>query len=100
MKPSWFVLSFDFNGQIFKSFDIFSHSSFTKEFSKLKKDNFESFQTDLKNLIKDYFWAKCEYEIVLGDWPQGEVLCKIDIYTQLIINWDRFSEYCFKEFDF
>ena len=100
MKPNWLVLYFDSNNQIFRGFDIFSHSSFAKEFSELKKDNFESFQTDLMNLIKYYFWAKCEYELVLGDWPCGEVSRKIDVYTQLVTNWDRFAEYCFQEFDF
>lgn len=45
-----------------------------------------------------YFWAKCEYEVIVSAWPPKEGSDrKIDIYTQLKENWDIFKELVFRE---
>lgn len=45
-----------------------------------------------------YFWAKCEYEVIVSAWPPKDGSDrKIDIYTQLKENWDIFKELVFRE---
>ena len=56
---------------------------------------------ELKKWIKNYsqyqFWSKCEYEIVISPWVgrnKEEAEVKIDIHDQVMLNFDRFVDYC------
>ena len=40
-----------------------------------------------------YFWSKCEYEIILSPWTGRADDIKIDIYDQIMMNFDRFVGY-------
>lgn len=49
-----------------------------------------------------WFWSKCEYEIVISPWVgrnKEEAEVKIDIHDQVMLNFNRFVDYCwsFKE---
>lgn len=87
------------------------------------KDNFEEFANYIRNSLQYHYWARCEYETIITSWPpyieneeldrlnkekiertqKGEnfyrisvqlnVGYKIDIYTQVMMNWDRFIDY-------
>lgn len=57
-----------------------------------------SIEMRLDRLCMYYFWAKCEYEVIVSAWPPREGSEeKIDIYDQLKANWDIFKELVFKE---
>ena len=44
-----------------------------------------------------YYWAKCEWEVIVSDWPtSGKVEAKIDVYNQVMLNWDKFADYTWK----
>lgn len=87
------------------------------------KDNFEEFAEHVRKSLQCYYWSKSEYETVITTWPpyiESEELNrlnkekhereirnrpfyrdavnlttrhKIDIYTQIMMNWDRFIDY-------
>lgn len=87
------------------------------------KDNFEEFAEQVRKSLQYYYWSKSEYETVITSWPpyieskeldrinqeKAERLAqnmpfyreavnlnvgyKIDIYTQIMLNWDRFISY-------
>ena len=87
------------------------------------KDNFEEFADYVRKSLQYYYWSKSEYETVITTWPpyiESEELnrlnkekhereirnrpfyrdavnlatrYKIDIYTQVMMNWDRFIDY-------
>ena len=42
-----------------------------------------------------YFWCKSEYEIILSPWCRSskDEDKKIDIYTQVMANWNKFVDY-------
>ena len=44
-----------------------------------------------------YFCAKAEWEIVISDWFGKQVEKKIDVYDQVMLNWDRFIEWLYHE---
>jgi hypothetical protein len=55
-------------------------------------------EKQLDRLCMYYFWAKCEYEVIVSAWPPNDrSYRKIDVYTQLKENWDIFKDIVFKE---
>jgi hypothetical protein len=87
------------------------------------KDSYAEFANEVRQRLQYYYWSKSEYETVITSWPpyiESEELhrinsekekriqensnfyrtsvnltveYKIDIYTQVMLNWDRFIEY-------
>lgn len=141
----WNVYISDFNKREIVKYNIFNHWSFYKACLKEKKqfkEDKEGFAREVKSWLKYFFWAKCEWEIILDHWPNGEwselrqtmtvkemadmyasagkkvdswrisdnvmdkevtLLCfpnwnhfcdeKIDVYDQVMNNWDIFIDY-------
>ena len=71
----WNVYREDFNSGEIKVWNIFNHWGFydacMKARKKFKEDR-EAFANDIKGWLRYFFWAKCEYEIILDHWPSGE----------------------------
>ena len=121
----WNVYWYDFNEKTIEKRNIFNLSTkFYKGFEKIRKEvkkhNFEWFNLELRKLAQCCYWSKVEYEILAtdvfasvekekmlenylntkGEWIQP--LCnflktreKIDIFEQLELNWDAFSNYVY-----
>lgn len=64
------------------------------EYAKKIKDK-EEFAQKLRSELMYNFWSKFEYEIIIGPWGsfQDTREIKVDIYDQVMINWDRFLDY-------
>lgn len=68
----WNVYRDNWNADKIEVFNVFKHSSFNKDIQELlkKKDiSREEFEESVKRSAQYYFWAKCEYEIILTSWP-------------------------------
>ena len=93
----WNVYAEDFNGKKIRKYNIFDHFSFSEDVKtayKKYRDNFEKFSDEIKGSLMYFFWSKCEWEIVLTSCPQREgVEEKIDVYDQVMMNWDIFIKY-------
>ena len=93
----WIVYYHDFNGQKMTTFNIFDHGGFTSDVAKsLKKfKNKEDFAKQLRSDLFYYFGSKCEYEVIIAPWVGGRDTkeIKIDIYNQVMLNWDVFLDY-------
>lgn len=56
-------------------------------------------RNEISDLIKRkaqwQFWGRCEYEHIISSWPpyDKDEGCKIDVFEQLTMNWDRFVDY-------
>ena len=66
---------------------------------KLSQDNLsiDEFADGLKKYLMYYFWSKCEYEIILSPWTGQADDIKIDVYDQIMMNFDRLVDYCWNE---
>ena len=68
-----------------------------KLFKKMKEkaSSKEEFSELLDCEMRYRFWCKCEWEIILSDWPPSDKFqkAKIDVYDQLRMNWDVFVDY-------
>lgn len=99
--PEWNVFIENFNRRRIEIFNIFKHISFKEDCDaawKSYKNNFEEFAKDVKRSLMYYYWSKCEWEIVLSDFPPSALFNKekVDVYKQVTINWDRFIDYLWR----
>lgn len=92
----WYVYYHDSNAQKIIRWNVFNHGSFKNEVNKIlqEKLNKEIFSEKLKREVMYYFWSKCEYEIILSHWTGRADDIKIDVYDQIMMNFDRFVDYC------
>ena len=92
----WYVFNYDFNLKMVKEYNIFKHSRFRKEVEEaLQMDNREEFEVRLHGALIYYFWHKAEYEIIIFPWCGADRIngVKFDIYQQIKMNWNTFSNY-------
>ena len=92
----WKVLVSDFNEKDINEYNVFDHMRFMEDCKKNARKNIHNYDEFCKNLRIDlayYFWAKYEWEIIVTDWPRGEKSIKIDVYEQVMLNWDHFCDY-------
>lgn len=100
----WNVYFHDYNKNKIVTYNIFKHRKFNEEVQKLIKGNYSKgeFIERLKRELMYFFWLKCEYKIFISPCVgrnKEEAEVKIDIYNQVMLNFDRFVDYCwsFKE---
>ena len=94
----WNVFLENFNAKRIDVYNIFKHTALCDDLAKsLKKnkDDKEAFASDLKRSLMYYYWSKCEYEIILTSWPEMKGFHdeKVDVYDQIMLNWDVFLDY-------
>ena len=93
----WNVFYHDVNAQEIRTFNIFDHYNFNKDVQRNLKQlsNKAEFKKTLKSDLMYYFWSKAEYEIVISPWCGGNNTesIKIDVYTQMMNNFDAFVNY-------
>lgn len=93
----WNVFYHDVNAQQIRTFNIFNHSRFSRDVSKHLKEcqDKNEFAKKLKSELMCNFWAKAEYEVIISPWCGGKNTkdIKVDIYTQVMNNWNVFLDY-------
>ena len=55
----------------------------------------EDFAKQLRTEVMYYFWAKCEWEVLIKPWvgSKGNEEKKVDVCWQIMNNWDAFVDY-------
>lgn len=118
----WNVYVSKFNSKEIETYNIFTHGRFYTRLCELAKNlrrqlkNGEEtievemckqgggpytkkisvrdyFFAEVRSELMYYFWSKCEWEIMITDWPRGEVEKKVDVFQQVEQNWEAFKEY-------
>ena len=98
MKLKWNVFIFNTNSKKIEVYNIFDHFSFyncVKADLKKIKDKKE-FENSLRSHLMYYFWSKAEWEVIIAPWVGGDrekSKAKIDVYDQIIMNFDLFLDY-------
>lgn len=100
------VILMDFNNKSVIPYDVLPY--FRRNWEKESQDMSSPFsREELKewiiNKAKYQFWARCEYEIMIGPWPYqenkvAEELTKIDVFKQIMFNIDIITDILTKEF--
>lgn len=91
----WYVYYHDSNAQKIIKWNVFNHGKFREEVNKLlnTKLNKKEFSEKLRKELMFYMWSKCEYEIIISPWTGQIENIKVDVYDQIMMNWDRFVDY-------
>ena len=102
LSLEWNVIRYNMNARKIEPFNIFDHCSFRKDVETLLNEtniSREDFEEKLRKEVMYYFWAKAEHEVLIRAWcgGNGDEEVKIDIYEQVMWNWDQFVEYMWKK---
>lgn len=93
----WNVIYHNINGQRIETFNVFKHGGFVADIEKnLKRcSSKEEFAEPLRRSLFYYFGSKTEWEIIISPWCGGKDCkdVKIDVYHQIMNNWDIFLDY-------
>lgn len=65
--------------------------------SKDKPHTEEEFSAFIKKWAQYQWWSRCEYEIILVDWPGQKKEKKIDVHDQVMMNIDIITRILMKE---
>ena len=94
----WNVYFENFNKRKIEIYNIFDHTGFVKDLQKtLRKSDItpDEITESIKRSLMYYFWSKCEWEIILSDWPPSDLFNKekVSVYDQVMLNFDSFVGY-------
>ena len=91
MKP-FNVIFYNINREKFEPYNVMDF--FVEEYKreKNKPTTFAMFKEFIEHKAMWMFWSRCEYEIILSDWPPSGVEEKWDIYRQIMMNIDIITE--------
>lgn len=86
---SFNVILYDPNKNRFVQYDVIPYFiNCYKEKKKDKPKTFEEFKKFVQARSQYMYWSRCQYEIILSDWPCGETTYKLDVHEQIMNNID------------
>lgn len=93
----WIVYYHNMNRQEIQPFNVFNHYSFCEDVEnhfKKYKDK-DEFAEHLRMSLFYYYCSKAEWEIIISPWcgSRDTKDIKIDVYDQVMNNWDIFLDY-------
>ena len=98
--PSYYVWIWNFNHDALEPYDVvprfvesIKHYIKPKDRPKTK----EALDKILESDARYYFWAKCEYEMIIHSWPVQKNDQKVDVYQQLKLNWPIFLDFFWEQ---
>lgn len=102
----WNVYIGNFNSREIEVHNVFDHWSLREDIGRelrrldrnkelTEEEKKARFKETLRRDLKYYYWSKCEWEVIIQHWPSGERFrdLKIDVYDQIMLNWEQFFEY-------
>lgn len=93
------VINFEFNSKKFESYDVMPYLIDCYDNVKRKKEcpkTFDEFKKFVESKSMYMYWSRCEYEIILSDWPNGKTHKKVDIHYQIMMNIDIVTDILMK----
>ena len=100
----WNVLIFDWNRKKVVDYNIFSYQFIEGLNKKVKANevtNIEELKEHILAWSRRRYWARAEYEIMVGDLCVNDIrkLEKIDVHRQIMMNIDKITDYINKELE-
>lgn len=102
---TWNVYVYNFNKRCIETRNILGKDSviisnvLEKAKSEYKENvpDYDKFKEEVRNIVMYYYWAKCEWEVIISAWPPNENAKeeKVDVYSQVMLNFDVFYNYIY-----
>ena len=101
--PAFYTLTWDMNRGEVENYDIMPYlvSAWKEDKARKRKIWFKSSDDDTKEptTVEEWkkailaasryqFWARCEYEIIVSEWPTEKHRVKLDVFDQINANID------------
>ena len=101
--PAFYTLTWDMNRAEVENYDIMPYlvSAWKEDKARKRKIWFKSSDDDTKEptTVEEWkkailaasryqFWARCEYEIIISEWPTEKHRVKLDVFDQINANID------------
>lgn len=81
------------------TFNVFDSYNFMNDLYKIKT-NFikgkltqDEFKEEVRKHLSYQYRSRCEYELILTTWPVHDEEIKVDVYDQVMLNFDKFFDY-------
>ena len=99
---SFNVINYDCNRKKFIAYDVIpylvrAYKEYKENKYKKAPETFEEFKKFVKDESMYQFWSRCEYEIILKDWPNQQHEEKWDVFQQIMINLDILTKIVMNE---
>lgn len=94
------VIFWDFNKKEFVSYDIFPYLKKVYQEAKERKKEpktFDEFKEFIRKESMYMWWSRCQYEILISDWPAQSKTEKIDVHYQVMMNIDIITKLFIEE---
>ena len=91
------VIIEDVNRREFIPYNVIPYLVRQYKEAKNKPITFEEFKIFIEQESKYQWWARCEYEVILKEWPTGQREEKIDVHWQVMMNIDIITEILMEE---
>lgn len=99
----WNVFYENINTRQIEVYDIFTHGGFLKDCAELVENYTDKteFSTYLQRWLRYHFGYKCEWEIILSDFPPSKKFNakKVDVCQQVMLNFSVFIDYVWENRD-
>ena len=82
------VIIYDPNRRIFKPYDVIPYFIDCYNYATKKPNSFKEFREFVKREGMYMYWGRCQYEIILTDWPCQAKQEKWDVWDQIDMNLD------------
>ncbi len=93
---SFNVIIYDINRKVFEPYDVIPYLVRQYQKERTKPTTVEEFKAFVERWSKYQWWSRCEYEIILSDWPSQRHEEKWDIYQQIMLNLETIAEILMK----
>lgn len=96
MNRVWNVFISNANRRTIEKYNIFDHHYFCAGCDKAYKKcvgEKDAFAEEVRRELMYYYWSKCEWEIIIKGFIIDGKERKIDVYEQVMLNWDEFIKY-------
>ena len=91
------VVVYNFNEGKFEPYDIIPYLKKSYYNEDEKPSTFEEFKNFVLRRSACQWWVRCEYEIILVDWPNKSHAEKWDVHKQVEMNIDVITDLLIKE---
>lgn len=89
IPESYNVVIFDINRKKFIKYDILDYLLEEYHNTKKKPETYDEFKKFIEGRSLYRFWSRCEYEVLLSDWPNQTLTEKYDVHDQIMMNIDN-----------
>lgn len=95
----WNVYYYNHNSRKIETHNVFDHWRFIEysaEAIKKFKDDTKALEKQIRKELMYHYWSKYEWEVTISPFttnPTDDECIKVDVYSQVMLNWDIFFEY-------